>query len=68
MGLDVVICSDDLPANRRLAGEIENIATGCAKRCPPHADAGSKALPHYQPDARPPQGHTFREKPRRKAV
>lgn len=67
-GPDVVVCGPDLAANRRLAGEIETNANGTAKRCPPHANAGAHALPHYQPDPRPPAGHTFYETPNRKAV
>ena len=66
-GQDVVVCGSDLAANRRLAGEIERNANGDAKRCPPHANAGAHALPHYQPDPRPPSGHTFYETPNRKA-
>ena len=61
------MCGDDLAANRRLAGEIERNATGGVKRCPPHDSAGEHALPHYQPDPRPPDGHTFYETPHRKA-
>src|SRR5947209_20609895 len=53
MGLDVVVCGPNLSANRSLAGTIETGANGKARRCPPHASAGSNALPHYQPD---PQG------------
>lgn len=67
-GLDVVVCGPDLAANRRLAGLIEGNANGRARRCPPHASSGPNALPHYQPDPRPPDGHTFYETPRRKAV
>lgn len=66
-GQDVVVCGSDLAANRRLAGEIEKNANGKAKRCPPHPNAGARALPHYQPDPRPPEGHTFYETPNRKA-
>lgn len=66
-GQDVVVCGPTLPANRALAGTIERNANGTAKRCPPHATAGPYALPHYQPDPRPPAGHTFYETPRRKA-
>lgn len=66
-GLDVVVCGPDLAANRRLAGLIELNANGSAKRCPPHPSAGVHALPHYQPDPRPPDGHTFYETPNRKA-
>jgi len=66
-GQDVVVCGTDLAANRRLAGLIERNANRSAKRCPPHANAGAYALPHYQPDPRPPDGHTFYETPNRKA-
>ncbi len=67
-GEDVVVCGASLSANRRLAGEIERNANGTAKRCPPHVGAGLRALPHYQPDPRPPEGHTFYETPNRKTV
>jgi hypothetical protein len=67
-GLDVVVCGPNLSANRQLAGLIESNANGSVKRCPPHASAGIHALPHYQPDPRPPGGHTFYETPKRKAV
>ena len=67
-GQDVVVCGSNLNANRSLAGMIERNANGPAKRCPPHVNAGPKALPHYQPDPRPPAGHTFYETPNRKAV
>jgi hypothetical protein len=67
-GLDVVVCGPNLTANRNLAGAIEISANGNAKRCPPHANSGANALPHYQPDPRPPTGHTFYETPNRKAV
>src|SRR2546423_4030241 len=67
-GKDVVVCGGNLSANRRLAGTIERNANGTAKRCPPHPNAGPRALPHYQPDPRPPAGHTFYETPNRKAI
>ena len=67
-GLDVVVCGPDLALNRALARQIEVNANGTAKRCPPHASAGKKALPHYQPDPRGPAGHTFYETPNRHAV
>jgi hypothetical protein len=66
-GQEVVVCGLNLAANRRLAGLIERNANGNAKRCPPHANAGAHALPHYQPDPRPPDGHTFYETPNLKA-
>lgn len=67
-GRDVVVCGPDLATNRRLAEAIERAASGTARRCPPHANSGPNSLPHYQPDARPPAGHTFYETPNRKAV
>jgi hypothetical protein len=67
VGKDVVVCGPDLAANRELAKTIEKNANGTYKRCPPHPNAGSHAMPHYQPDPRPPDGHTFYETPNRKA-
>jgi len=67
VGQDVVVCGLNLTANRSLAGAIERNANGAAKRCPPHTNAGKLVLPHYQPDPRPPAGHTFYETPNRKA-
>jgi hypothetical protein len=66
-GRDIVVCGPDLAVNRAMAQSIEVNANGKCKRCPPHASAGSHALPHYQPDAMPPEGHTFYETPNRKA-
>lgn len=67
-GRDVVVCGPDIRLNRSVAGAIEQAANGKVKRCPPHASSGPNALPHYQPDPRPPAGHTFYETPNRKAV
>ncbi len=67
-GRDVVVSGENLASNRALAGMIERGANGRVKRCPPHASSGPNALPHYQPDPRPPEGHTFYETPNRKAV
>lgn len=58
-GQNVVVCGPNLAANRSLAYAIESTANGQVKRCPPHASAGTLALPHFQPDPRPPAGHTF---------
>jgi hypothetical protein len=66
-GQDVVVCGPDLNGNRALAQTIERNANGSYKRCPPHKNAGPRALPHFQPDPRPPEGHTFYETDRRKA-
>ncbi len=62
----MVVCGDDVDANRRLAERIES-AVGPCERGEPHSKAGPRALPHYQPEPRPPQGHTFYETARRKA-
>jgi hypothetical protein len=67
-GEDVVVCGPNLGANRRLAGEIERNANGKVKLCPPDDKAGPNSLPHWQPDPRPPDGHTFYETPNRKAT
>ena len=67
-GLDVVVCGPTLGLNSALAQQIEANANGPWKRCPPHASAGQNALPHYQPDPRPPDGHTFYETPNRRAI
>jgi hypothetical protein len=65
-GDNVVVRGDDVDANRRLANSIES-AVGVCRRNDPHRSAGSYALPPYQPQSRPPDGHTFYETPRRKA-
>jgi hypothetical protein len=63
---DIVVCGDDLMANQKLAQKIE-AAIGRCVRSAPHASAGLDALPHFQPENRPPKGHSFYETPRRKA-
>lgn len=65
-GGNVVVRADDVDANRRLAAQIES-AIGPCRRGDPHSSAGPHALPHYQPQSRPPDGHTFYETARRKA-
>jgi hypothetical protein len=67
-GEDVVVCGSNLAANRNLARLIECNANGSVVRHPPHTQSsGPNALPHYQPDPRPPAGHTFYETEHRKA-
>src|SRR4051794_25376293 len=66
-GHDVVVCGGELRENRRTAFLIETRANGAVKRCPPHPNPGPQSLPHFQPDPRPPEGHTFYETPNRKA-
>lgn len=67
-GLDVVVCSDDIDANRRLAQRIEAGAGPPSKAQSPHKrGAGPHALPHFQQAKAPPEGHTFYETAKRKA-
>jgi hypothetical protein len=67
-GLDIVVCGDEIRANERLARQIE-AAVGPYEQEVPHRRAGPNALPHFQPDPRPPAGHSFYEtgNPQRKA-
>lgn len=67
-GLDFVVCGPDRVVNRRLAGTIERAASGNAKCCFPHLSAGSRSLPHWQPDPRPPERHSFYETDNRQAI
>jgi len=66
-GTDIVVCGNDLAANRDIAKRFEQTANGRYTRHAPHANAGFNALPHYQPDPRPPAGHCFYETSTRKA-
>jgi hypothetical protein len=65
-GQDVVVCGNDLEENRKLAKAIE-ATVGRYKQQRFHRDAGPLALPHFQQDPKPPEGHTFYETPNRKA-
>ena len=69
MGRDVVVRGPVVAANKAIARAIEQAVNGVGhyKRCNPHVNAGPHALPHYQPDPRPPQGHTFYETANRHA-
>src|SRR5438046_2996496 len=46
-GLDVVVCSDELSANRSLAKTIEAAVGPPSKPQKPHSYAGPAALPHF---------------------
>jgi hypothetical protein len=60
-GKNVVVCSDNLKANRRQAELIEG-AVGPVVRSVPHKDqAGPRALPHFQQQNQDHEGHTFYE-------
>jgi hypothetical protein len=67
-GQDVVVCGPQHAANMALARDIEQNANGHWKRCGPHRNAGPNSLPHYQPDPRPPLGHTSYETANRHAL
>src|SRR6185503_19119228 len=56
---DVVVRSDDTDANRRLARAIETAAGPPTRPQFPHRRAGPLALPHFQQQLPPPEGHTF---------
>lgn len=67
---NVVVCGEDVDANRRLASQIEGAVGPCQRADPHHRHAGPYALPHYQQARRNPSGpagHTFYETTRRKA-
>jgi hypothetical protein len=64
---DVVVCGEDLAANRRLAGQIEAAVGPRTPPQPPERRAGPHALPHYHQESREPDGHTFYETDKRKA-
>jgi len=65
--LDIVVCGENHKANRRLARAVEN-AVGPNTPQPPHKRLGPYALPHFQPDPRPPEGHSFYETDKLKAA
>src|SRR4051794_34179393 len=67
-GNDVVVCGENTAANRALAQAIAN-AVGPNRRGVPHTKtAGTYALPHFQTDPRPPDGHVFYETANKKAA
>lgn len=67
-GENVVVCGDDLKANRRQAEQIE-AAVGPYVRSAPHKrSAGSRALPHFQQQDANQEGHTFYETPNLRAM
>lgn len=46
-GQDIVVCGDDLKANRRLARAIESAVGRASKPHSPHDKAGPLTLPHF---------------------
>ncbi len=66
-GRDIVVCDGAVKDNRRLAGRIES-AVGPSFRQDPHESAGPYALPHFQQEMPPPEGHSFYETDNKKAA
>lgn len=67
-GLDVVVCGDDIKANRALAQRLEvTVGPTTAPQSPHKVKAGPLALPHFQQSGKRLAGHTFYETEKRKA-
>lgn len=67
-GENVVVCGDELKANRKQAEQIE-AAVGPYLRSAPHKQsAGPRALPHFQQQDVNHEGHTFYETPNLRAM
>ena len=67
-GDNVVVCGDDLKANRKQAERIE-AAVGPFVRSAPHKQsAGPRALPHFQQQDVNHDGHTFYETPKLRSM
>ena len=68
-GLDVVVCGEDIDANRRMAYVIEASVGPPTRPRKPHKNAGPAALPHCHQKSSRPGGHCFYEtaRPPRKA-
>lgn len=58
---DVVVCGDDLSANRQVAMQLEQAIGAWLRQLPHRQSAVPKALPHFQQRNPPPDGHTFYE-------
>ena len=65
---DVVVCGDDLKANRRQAEEIEAAVGPWVRSAPHKKSAGPCALPHFQQQDENHEGHTFYETPNLRAM
>jgi hypothetical protein len=64
---DIVVCDGSAVENRRLAWRIESTVGPCYRE-DPHRKAGPYALPHYQQESPPPEGHSFYETEHKKAA
>ncbi|HJT78234.1 MAG TPA: hypothetical protein VJ739_13605, partial [Gemmataceae bacterium] len=67
-GQNVVVCRDDLKANRRRADQIEAAIGPYVRSAPHRQSAGARALPHFQQQDEDHEGHTFYETPRLRAM
>lgn len=67
-GKDVVVCGDDLKANRRQAEQIEAAVGPWVRSAPHKQSAGPSALPHFQQQDEDHEGHTFYETPNLRAM
>ena len=65
-GENIVVCGDDIDANRHLAQTIE-ASVGPYRQERFHRKPGPLALPHFQQADKPPYGHSFYETSQRKA-
>jgi hypothetical protein len=65
---DIVVCGGGTVPNRVLAGQIENAVGPATRPQAPHTYLGPYALPHFQQEFPPPQGHSFYETDQRKAA
>src|SRR5262245_14119616 len=59
-GENIVVCGNDLKANKNLAQQIE-AAVGPYELQTAHKRAGPLSLPHFQQSFPPPKGHAFYE-------
>jgi hypothetical protein len=67
-GGNVVVCGDDLAANRELARGIEATVGPYKRQVPHRRHAGSHALPHFQQQDPSHPGHASYETPKRRAA
>jgi hypothetical protein len=67
-GKNVVVCGDDLKANRRQAEQIETAVGPYVRSSPHRQSAGPRALPHFQQQQADHEGHTFYETPNLRAM
>jgi hypothetical protein len=67
-GQDVVVCGDDVNANRRLAEQIEGAVGPYVRMAPHRRHAGPRALPHCQQQDPSHLGHSFYETPNLRAA